>query len=427
VSQSASTVIEISQATFDGAPLPNGWQWIRLGELCIGSGQYGTSEKANGNQSTGTPVLGMSNIFEGRLRWDNLRFINLSPAELDKYRLNKGDVLFNRTNSAELVGKTAVFDGSRDAVFASYLIRLRLREAMANPHFIAAYINSAGGRRFIEANMARAIGQVNISASTLMTMPVPIAPLAEQHRIAVILKEQISAVERARAAAEAQLKAAKDLPAAYLREVFESSEAQQWQEKRIGEVCAVTKLAGFEYTKYIKYVPDGEYIALRAQNVRNEGLDLRNVVRISREVASALYRSKLDKDDVVMTFIGANIGEATWVDKSDTFYCAPNIAKITPNPECIDHRFLTLAIQSRPFQKQIQAINASTAQQSLSMRDIRNFTVPLPSLDEQRQLAAKLLEYRLSAKMLRDKLQEQFDAIHPLPATLLRQAFTGKL
>jgi restriction endonuclease S subunit len=61
------------------------------------------------------------------------------------------------------------------------------------------------------------------------------------------------------------------------------------------------------------------------------------------------------------------------------------------------------------------------------MRDIRNFTVPLPSLDEQRQLAAKLLEYRLSAKMLRDKLQEQFDAIHPLPATLLRQAFTGKL
>jgi type I restriction enzyme S subunit len=211
---------ESSQIAVERAPLPKNWRWARLGDLLSGSGQYGTSQRADATASTGLPVLGMSNIHEGKIRWENLKFIALPAAEIEKYRLIKGDILFNRTNSAELVGKTAVFDGSRDAVFASYLIRLRVTGGMANPDFIAAYINSEGGRRFIEARMARAIGQVNISASTIITMPIPLPPITEQERIAAILKEQMAAVERARTAAESQLKEINKLPAAFLRQAF---------------------------------------------------------------------------------------------------------------------------------------------------------------------------------------------------------------
>jgi type I restriction enzyme S subunit len=162
----------------------------------------------------------MGNILAGRIRWGDLKFVRLSKPEENKYRLAKGDLLFNRTNSAELVGKTAVFDGSRDAVFASYLIRFQVAPQMAEPDFISAYVNSPSGRAFIEENMARAIGQANISASTMHRMPIPLPPLGCQRRIVARLSEQMAAAGSARGGLEEQLAAINALPTALLRRAF---------------------------------------------------------------------------------------------------------------------------------------------------------------------------------------------------------------
>lgn len=143
---------------FEG-PGAERWETRRLGDICTGPGQYGTSKRSNGEER-GVPVLGMPHIHQGRIRWRNVSFVELTPAEEQKYRLLAGDILFNRTNSAELVGKTAVFDGAREAVFASYLIRYRVRRDVADPRFVSAFVNSRAGRAYIGQHMARAIGQV---------------------------------------------------------------------------------------------------------------------------------------------------------------------------------------------------------------------------------------------------------------------------
>jgi len=200
-------------------PLPEGWRWVKLGEASDGPGQYGTSTKSNGDQQ-GLPVLGMSHIHDGRIRWENVFFVDLPRDELRKYLLRRGDLLFNRTNSAELVGKSAVYDTDTPAVFASYLIRFRFLEGAADPHFVAVYINSREGRSFIEKNMARAIGQVNISASTMRTMPLPLPALPLQRRISSRIDEQVAFTDSARAAAEAELNTINALPAALLRRAF---------------------------------------------------------------------------------------------------------------------------------------------------------------------------------------------------------------
>ena len=122
------------------------WEMRTLGDVVQGLGQYGTSQRSNADDQ-GLPVLGMPHIHRGRIRWEKVSTVDLPPSEVRKYELAYGDVLFNRTNSAELVGKTAVFDGSRRAVFASYLIRYRANTERADPHFISAYINSRRGRR----------------------------------------------------------------------------------------------------------------------------------------------------------------------------------------------------------------------------------------------------------------------------------------
>src|SRR5205085_2877427 len=93
-------------------------------EQCTCILQYGTSAKTK-ELRDGIPVLRMGNIVDGRLRLENLRFLPESHVEFPELLLQKGDLLFNRTNSAELVGKTAVFKEAGRFSFASYLIRLR--------------------------------------------------------------------------------------------------------------------------------------------------------------------------------------------------------------------------------------------------------------------------------------------------------------
>jgi restriction endonuclease S subunit len=191
-----------------------------LREIVLGAGQYGTSQRSNA-EGNGLPVLGMPNIHKGRIRWHKVSSVDLSPSDVEKYELNSDDILFNRTNSAELVGKTAVFDGSRRAVFASYLIRFRADPLVADPHFISAYINSRGGRAFVEQHMARAIGQVNISASTMHRMPVPCPPLETQRRLMASLSERLAAADGLVELCRSQVAETAVMPHAFLRAAFQ--------------------------------------------------------------------------------------------------------------------------------------------------------------------------------------------------------------
>jgi len=195
------------------------WPVKTLRDVCKAHGQYGLSEKSNSG-GPGIPILGMANLGEGRIRSEATGVVQLSDGEIDKYRLEDGDVLFNRTNSAELVGKTAVFKGRRQAVFASYLIRFRIDSEQAEPEFISAYINSNDGRDFIRRNMARAIGQVNISASAMHRMPTPMPPLIEQARLVKVLNARLEVVNQMEQTIRAQLNALEALPAALLRLAF---------------------------------------------------------------------------------------------------------------------------------------------------------------------------------------------------------------
>ncbi|MBI5725229.1 MAG: restriction endonuclease subunit S [Planctomycetes bacterium] len=195
------------------------WPRLPLLSLCDGSGQYGTSQKSNG-EGIGVPVLGMYHIHEGKIRWEKVSSVDLEDVVKAKYLLRQGDLLFNRTNSAELVGKTAVYDVDKEAVFASYLIRFRLMSAAADPHFVSAYINSRRGRQFIERHMGRAIGQVNISASTMHRMPVPAPDMSIQSSLGQAICRRYDELARLKSALGQQAQAVRALPAALLRMAF---------------------------------------------------------------------------------------------------------------------------------------------------------------------------------------------------------------
>jgi type I restriction enzyme S subunit len=190
-----------------GEPETKAWPIKTVGDVIKDKPQYGTSQKAS-DEPIGTPILRMGNIFDGQISFDDLKYIDLSPREEAKYLLHKGDVLFNRTNSAELVGKSAVYPGGRQSVFASYLIRVVADSDKALPHFVVAYINSPLGRQYIQSQLTRAIGQVNVNAKKLQAMPIPVPPLPEQHRIVAYLdgvQAQVIELRRLQAQSAAEL------------------------------------------------------------------------------------------------------------------------------------------------------------------------------------------------------------------------------
>jgi type I restriction enzyme S subunit len=184
-----------------------GWPIKTVGNVIEGKPQYGTSQKAS-EEPVGVPILRMGNIVDDQVSFDSLKYINLPPDEEAKYLLREGDILFNRTNSAELVGKSAVYPGGRRAVFASYLIRIVADCRKAMPHFVAAYINSPLGRQYIQSQLTRAIGQVNVNAKKLQAMPIPVPPLPEQRRIVEYLdgvQAQVVELKRLQAESAAEL------------------------------------------------------------------------------------------------------------------------------------------------------------------------------------------------------------------------------
>lgn len=159
--------------------LPKEWRWIRLNEL-INASTYGTSAKANDDHS-GVPVLRMGNIVDGSIKFTNLKYLPQGHGDIEKLDLEKNDLLFNRTNSYELVGKTARIDNEfeNDVTFASYLIRVRLVEKDIFAPYVTEYINSHIGRRILLSMVTQQVGQANINSQKLASLPIPVPPKKE--------------------------------------------------------------------------------------------------------------------------------------------------------------------------------------------------------------------------------------------------------
>jgi len=153
----------------------------------VGEVKYGTSVKSI--EAGKYPYLRMNNItYDGEMDFKNLKYIDLDDKDKEKYLAKKNDILFNRTNSKELVGKTAVFMEDKPMVIAGYLIRVRVNEN-ANPQYISGYLNSIHGKKVLENMCKSIVGMANINAQELQNIPIQIPPIELQNKFASIVKE----------------------------------------------------------------------------------------------------------------------------------------------------------------------------------------------------------------------------------------------
>lgn len=172
----------------DPATNPKGWPVGKMGDVIL-EAQYGTSTRASDN-GEGIALIRMNNIdTRGELDLSNLKYVILTNEEAAKYRLEAGDLLFNRTNSRELVGKTGLWHGQMPAVAASYLIRVRVNRDAVLPEYAWAYMNCPFVKQLLLNKARRAIGMANINARELRSLPIVIPDLHVQRTFVARLEE----------------------------------------------------------------------------------------------------------------------------------------------------------------------------------------------------------------------------------------------
>jgi len=218
----------------DPATNPNGWPIVRLGEVATEL-RYGTSQRCDRDKA-GTPVLRIPNVVRGEVDWSDLKYADLPEVEADRLRLQAGDLLFVRTNgNPDYVGRCAVFEPTVNscALFASYLIRVRVDTSRIDPWYLAAFARTASGRRAMKPYIRTTAGQSNIGAEGLRSIPVLVPPIALQKRF----RDSVMRARKQQAMCQVASERLGTLFSVMLRRAFSGALTSGWRRSHLKELA----------------------------------------------------------------------------------------------------------------------------------------------------------------------------------------------
>lgn len=426
--------------------LPEGWAWARIFSITEDL-PYGTAKKST--QTGLVAVLRMGNIQSGEIDYSDLVYSS-DIDDIEKYTLVKNDLLFNRTNSAEWVGKTAIYRGNIPAIYAGYLIRVR---SFIVSEYLNVVMNSGYAKDYCNSVKTDGVNQSNINAQKLGNFLVPIPSLAEQKRISSSILEfipRISMIQEEKEhiadlilqtkskildlAIRGQLvpQNPDDEPASVLLERIRAEKEELIKKGKIkrdkkesiifkGEDnsyyeivsdkpnilgnsnlfdlpdnwcwCRVRSIAD---VKGGKRLPKGcsfsdiptDHAYIRVTDMKNQTVNTTDLKYISDEVYEQIKSYIISKNDLYITIAGTIgvVGEIP--DELDNMNLTENAAKLCDIK--IDKKYLCYILSSRFVQNQFQEKTHQVAMPKLALERILTTIIPIPPYKEQVLIVKKL-------------------------------------
>lgn len=251
--------------------VPADWRIEYLGN--IATTQYGLSTQTSNDGET--PIIGMQDIVDGYVRFSQTACVSLREEEIEKYALHERDILFNRTNSRALVGKTGIVDLSPASpiVFASYLVRIRADEAEVDARFLNYFMNSFSSQKQLSALATLGVSQANINPSDLRSrLLMPIPPLEQQRGIADVLRVWDRGIQEVESAIHQETELKRGLAQQLLTGKRRFPEfTREWRTHRIGDLLQEVK-------RYVEW-NDGDTYKLVGIRRRSGGFFFRGAIR----------------------------------------------------------------------------------------------------------------------------------------------------
>ena len=279
--------------------------------------------------------------------------------------------------------------------------RIHIIDNKLNTKYLYYYMSSMF-KKFI---MKKAVSATvtSIRKPMIEQFPVPVPPLDVQCKIVHILDD----FTLLSAELSAELKARREQFNYYRSKLFEKYPSDFVELDSIGDV---TKLAGFEFTKYVKYSQEGNIIALRGLNVKDGMLVLNDIKYIDNSDFSKLERSKLYKNDLLYTYVGT-VGQVGLVDQNNKYYLAPNVARIRINNSKVLPKFVMYFLQTPEFKvNQLDKLTGASSMKNITMTNIRKFKIPLPSIEEQERIVNILDKFDKYCNNISEGLPAEIEA-----------------
>lgn len=401
--------------------------------------QYGISQLANTEQK-GVPIIRMNNLQGDEWNFLDLKHIELTGKELNLYRVNKGDLLFNRTNSKELVGKCGVFREEGDWGFASYLIRVQIDEKKLLPDFASTFLRLPVGRLQIDGLSRQIIGMTNINAEEIKLLQIPIVPLDFQKQVVSRMDAAYDAKKQKEEEAQRLLDSIDDYLLSELGINLSEPEENTIQNRifyrNLNEITG-DRIDPYPYQNKFKYfeqvlksmpievkklkdivsffdyglMPTQDYAfseidglpMIRVTNIKSDGsVDMSDTKYIKFDTPR-LYQKLVKANDILMVQCGNTTGKCAFVTEEYEGYTFGSFSfAIRGNSNFVVQSYLFNILSSVVVQEQLnRSLTTASVRPNTSKPDVLNFKIPLPCLQKQQEIANNITAIRTQAKQLR--------------------------
>lgn len=403
----------------DPIDLREGWKENSVEELCE-KPQYGYTESAT-HLPVGPKFLRITDIQDGKVDWSKVPYCECDDVE--KYRLKSGDIVFARTGAT--TGKSFLIVDPPLAIFASYLIRLRVRPSIL-PEYLYYYFQSPA--YWDDVSMGIEDGnRPTMNGSKLSKLQV-LYPESkdEQHRLVVRIEELTRRVGEARRLRRETLNEIDIASKTMSKKFFDLNDLN---ENGVALAELTTRITKGESPRWqgFQYQNHGPTF-VRSENVLWGRLDLSKRTHIPKEFHRKLKRSQLKAGDVLVNLVGASIGRACIVpDGIGEANVNQAVAVVSTNPQLLLNRYLLHFLLSTAGQHIIHGGEVQSAQPNISLIDVASFKVPLPSLDEQMSIVDHLSSFQSRLDDLRGLQSETEAELGTFTCALFAKAFRGEL
>ncbi len=417
--------------------LPVDWDCLPLGEL-VNDVSYGSSAKSS---SSGlVPVLRMGNLQGGFIDWGDLVYTS-DTGEIEKYTLEKNDVLFNRTNTVDLVGKTAIYKGERPAIYAGYLIKIDNKKELLNSDYLNYVLNTHQTKSYNRLILSVAVSQANINGQKLKTYPIPLPPtLGEQVAIADALQdvdsllvelEKLIAKKQAIKTASMQqlLTGKKRLPEFALHTDGEKkgqpkgmkpSELggipEDWDVKAIGDISNVDpENLGSSTAKEYEF----EYISLEQVDTGK----LLGTTHYKFENAPSRARRVVKQGDVLLSTVRPNLKSHLFVgNEVRDLICSTGFSVVRSGNRELDSEFIYHHLFCHVINNQIEMLISGSNYPAINSNDVRALKVAVPCIKEQTAIATILSDMDREIQSLEQRLAKT----RQIKQGMMQELLTGR-
>ena len=363
--------------------LPKDWRWVRLGEVVseIKSGfACGKQHAVPG----GIPHLRTNNIgINGELDLSVLIYLPAEIVDLNTYSLKSGDVLFNNTNSIELVGKTAIVRENLPFVFSNHITRLRVNQDVIESEWLTLSLQYLWYQRFFERECQRWIGQAGFNTMRLKKVQISLPPLPEQRRIVARIEEPVNRIEEAKRLRRAAREETDAIMPAALHRIFCQAEAKGWPKVRLAETCLKTERRDPRKESFT------DFIYIDISSVDNTTGRIVDPKIIRSEDAPSRARKVIRTNDLIFATTRPYLKSIALVTPDlDNQICSTGFCVLRADPAKALPDWFFHVCRSELVLNQVIPLMRGANYPAVSDKDVFAAKVPLPALSEQRWIVA---------------------------------------